>query len=47
MTDMQMWFMGLKARKAQMDLAAYGIWFLMAIAILMMVILYYAFMKSV
>ncbi len=36
-----------KVCKAQMNLTDYGMWFLLAIGILMIALLYYAFTKSV
>ncbi len=47
MADMQMWFLGSKVRKAQMNLATYGMVFLMVVAIIMMALLYFAFTESV
>ena len=39
--------MAFKARKAQMNLATYGMVFLMVVAIIMMALLYFAFTDAV
>ncbi len=36
-----------KARRAQMNLVKYGMWFLLGAALLMMIFLYFALTKSV
>lgn len=47
MADIGVQFKAFKARIAQMNLAEYGTWFVVAITLLMIVLLYIALTKSI